>query len=152
MGDRSHRRVGKFYQDQVEQILGLLKQHFKTGQLSLDAYLNMCEQLGEDPDPEKMPPTIENYPHEVQVAFFIHQLLPDRWEGMSGHYMGKDMSSLGTLLDVWNVEDKKTVVYFIKHIESNQARQINEEAEQRRKAKSKQSKGQGGINSANIKR
>lgn len=150
MGNRSYRRFRKFYESQVKELLGVLEKHFKSGQLSLDAYLNMCEQLGKDPDPDQMPPTIEDYPPEVQVAFFIHQLLPDRWEGMSGYYMGKDMSALGTLLDVWEVEDKKTTIFYLKYIESYQAKKINEEAE--RKRKSQKTKGKGGIDSNNIKR
>lgn len=94
-----------------------------------------------------------DYPYEVQVAFVIHDVLPDRWEGMSGHYMGKDMSSLGTTLDIWDIEDKekKTILYFLKHIEGRNAKQINEKNEQARKAKKPSAKG-GGINSANIPR
>ena len=53
---------------------------------------------------------------EVQVAFLLHDLLPDRWDGMSGSYMGKDFSSLGTLLETWQVDDRRTCIYFIKHI------------------------------------
>ena len=152
MGIRSNRRLRKFYQSQVERILGLIKEQFKPGQISLDAYLDMCEQLGEEPDPEKMPLTVQDYPEEVQMAFFIHHLLPDRWEGMSGSYMGKDMSSLGTLLDIWEVDDKKSVVYFLKHIEAEHAKQVNEKQEQKRKAEQNKAKAKGGINSANIKR
>jgi hypothetical protein len=118
----------------------------------MDAYLNMCEQLGEEPDPDKMPPTLEQYPHEVRVAFFIHDLLPDRWEGMSGSYMGKDMSSLGTILDIWNVESPKEVILFLKHIEAHNTAKINKKLQAKRKAQENRSKGKGGINSANIKR
>jgi len=81
-----------------------------------------------------MPPTIEDYPSEVQVAFLLHDLLPDRWDGMSGSYMGKDFSSIGTLLDVWEVEDKQTCIYFIKHIEAHNTNKINKEAERKRKS------------------
>ena len=97
-----------------------------------------------------MPPTVGDYPYEVQVAFFIHDILPDRWEGMSGHYMGKDMSSLGTLLEVWEVEDRRETLYFIKHIEARNSRKINKENEQKSKGSNKP-KG-GGINSADIQR
>lgn len=112
----------------------------------------MCEQLGEEPDFDQMPPIQNDYPHEVQVAFFMHGLLPDRWEGMSGSYMGKDMSSLGTLLDVWEVEDKKSTIFFLKHIEGRNARKINADLERKRKSDSNKAKAKGGINSANIKR
>ena len=60
------------------------------------------------------------------------------------------MSSLGTLLDVWEVKDRKETLYFIKHIESRNTNKINEENKQKRKG-SKKPKG-GGINSADIHR
>ena len=100
----------------------------------------MCEQTGADPDPDEMPPTTEDYPFEVQVAFLLHDLLPDRWEGMSGSYMGKDFSSIGTLLDIWEVKDKKTCLYFIKHIEARNTEKINKSQERKRKAQENKAK------------
>ena len=67
--------------------------------LPLETYLRICEQTGEEPDPKKMPPDRSEFPKEVQEAFFIHDLLPDRWEGMSGSYLGKDYSALGDILE-----------------------------------------------------
>ena len=32
---------------------------------------------------------------------------------MSGSYMGKDWSAIGTLLDIHKIDDKKTVVFFL---------------------------------------
>lgn len=134
MGNRSHRRFRKFYQSQVTQILELLDNFYKDGQISLDTYLDICEQKGILPDENEMPPTTSDFPYEVQVAFFIHDLLSDRWEGMSGYYMGKDFSNLETLLRIWEVEDKKTCIYFIKHIEHRNAQKVNKEMERKRKA------------------
>jgi len=34
-------------------------------------YLEMCEQLGKEPNPEEMPPDINDLPEEVQQAIFI---------------------------------------------------------------------------------
>ena len=151
MDNRSHRRFRKFYQDQVKEVLGLIKKQYTHGQLEYDTYLDICEQKGIDPDPNEMPPTLGDYPLEVQVAFLLHDLLPDRWEGMSGSYLGKDYSSLGLLLDIWEVEDKQTCIYFIKHIEANNSRKINEELENKRKANERKAKagaqqGKSGIN------
>lgn len=87
-----------------------------------------------------MPPERGDLPHEVQVAFLLHDLLPDRWDGMSGSYFGKDMSALGTLLDVYEVEDKKTVVYFLKHIEAFNSESINKKLESERKTRERQAK------------
>lgn len=87
-----------------------------------------------------MPPTIEDYPLEVQVAFLLHNLLPDRWDGMSGSYMGKDYSSLALLLDTWEVENKKDCIFWIKNIEARQSEKINKELERKRKASENKAK------------
>ena len=151
MGNRGNRGTRKFYEDQVTQILGLLDKHYKEGQLPLDTYLDICEQKGVAPDFDEMPPTMEDYPFEVQVAFLLHDLLPDRWDGMSGSYFGKDMAALNTLLDAWEVTDKKTTIFWIKNIESKNSEKINKKIERRRKASKSAAKGSG-INSANLKR
>ncbi len=140
MGNRSCRRFRKFYEDQVEQILGLLEKQFKEGQLPLDTYLEICEQKGIEPDPDEMPPTTGDYPPEVQVAFLLHDLMPDRWDGMSGSYFGKDMSALDLLLETWNVEDKKTTIFFIKQIEAYNSKQINEKLQRKREASERKAK------------
>jgi len=100
-----------------------------------------------------MPPQPGDYPLEVQVAFLLHDLLPDRWDGMSGSYFGKDLSALGTLLEIWDVKDSKTTVFFLKHIEARNSANINKDLERKRKAAESKSKAKStGINSANIKR
>jgi len=152
LGYRSNRWFRKFYSSQVAQIFSLFDKQYKDGQLELDTYLDLCEQRGEDPDPDEMPPTPGDYPLEVQVAFLLHELLPDRWDGMNGTYMGKDFSSLGTLLETWEVQDRKTCIYFIKHIEARNMNKINLKAERKRKAAESKAKSKGGINSANLKR
>ena len=98
-----------------------------------------------------MPPTRGDFPLEVQVAFLLHDLLPDRWDGMSGSYFGKDLAALGTLLDVWEVEDKQTVTYFLKNIEARYAMKLNKELERQRKARENKGKNTH-ISSANIKK
>ena len=94
-----------------------------------------------------MPPTPGDYPFEVQVAFLLHDLLPDRWDGMNG----KDFAALGTLLDTWEVKDRRTCIYFIKHIEARNMQKINLKAERKRKAAESKAKSKGGINSANLR-
>ena len=37
----------------------------------------LCEQLGQEPDPDKMPLELSDFPGEVQVAFFMFSLLPE---------------------------------------------------------------------------
>jgi len=73
----------------------------------------MCEQLGTEPDPARMPVSMDVFPEDVQYAFLIFNYMPDRWEGMSGSYMGKEWSSIDFFLNLFGIEDKKTVVFFI---------------------------------------
>lgn len=95
------------------------------------------ERLGREPDPSKAPLEIYHFPLEVQEAFAIHAMLPDRWDGMSGTYMGKDWSSLNTMLDIFNVEHKRDVATFLKYIEHFNSKKTNAEAEKQRKAREK---------------
>ena len=110
-----------------------MDRHFSQS-IDLDKYLAVCEQIGEEPDPAKMPPEMEDYPSEVQQAFLVHSCLPDRWDGMSGMFMGKDWSALGALLDVFEVDDKRTTVYFLKAIDDRNSNSINDKVTQRNKA------------------
>ena len=132
-------RTGKFYQRQVEYVFALIQRKYKET-LDLDKYLAICEQTGEEPDIDKMPPEMGDFPFEVQQAFLIHSVLIDQWDGMSGMYMGKDMSPLGTLLDVYEVEDKRTVVYFLSYIIQTNSSNINEKTAERQKTAQRQAK------------
>tara|TARA_Y100001938_G_C8100934_1_gene441676 strand:- start:10905 stop:11237 length:333 start_codon:yes stop_codon:yes gene_type:complete len=91
------------------------------------------EKLGREPDPDKMPLEIADFPFEVQIAFFIHSLLPDKWDGASGTYMGKDWSALMGLFDIYEVEHKKDVAVFLKKIDIHNMQSINNKLDKQRK-------------------
>ena len=80
------------------------------------------------------------YPYEVQMAFFIYSLLQDNWDGMSGMYMGKYLAGLSTLLDIYEIEDRKTVVYFITAIDRERMTSINEEVKRKNEASKRKGK------------
>ena len=48
---------------------------------------------------------MSSFPLEVQEAFFLHRMLSDRWDGMSGYYQGKDMTALSTYIKVYEITD-----------------------------------------------
>jgi len=100
----------------------------------------MCEQLGKDPDVDEMPPEVGDFPYEIQEAFLVHALLPDKWDGASGSYMGKDWSPLMQLLDIQGVQDKKTTVFFLKHVESYSTMNINAELKRKQDANQRRAK------------
>jgi hypothetical protein len=120
--------------------------------IDVEKYLKICEQLGEEPDPERMPLETSVFPQEVQVAFFVFNFMPDRWEGMSGSYMGKDWSSLEVILNIHEVEDRVVVVYLIKLWESVIVSYRAEKAESKRKRDERKSKsGEGKNYTHNVK-
>jgi len=91
-----------------------------------------------------MPLSPLDFPAEVQVAFFIYDLLSDVWEGTSGMYMGKDWSSADFIFKTYEVENPKQILYFMKMYERENIGQKAEESERKRKEqerKSKQSSG-----------
>ena len=55
-----------------------------------------------------MPLDSSVFPEEVQVAFFIFNLLSDNWEGMSGTYLGKDWSNI---IEIFKLHGIDTVSY-----------------------------------------
>lgn len=83
---------------------------------------------------------MDMFPYEVQMAFFVHSLLQDTWDGMNGFYMGKNLSGLGELLDIYEVEDKKTTVYFLSIIDNERMSSVNEEVRRKQQAEKRRGK------------
>lgn len=154
MANKRREYLRKFYWAQVTQIQGLLERFVREQDASVDVdkYLRICEQLGEEPDPQKMPLTEQDFPVEVQVAFFMFNLLSDVWDGMSGSYMGKDWSSCGFIFDTYEIEDRKTTLYFMKLYERIIMNYRAKEAERRRKEEERKAKsGKGNNFTHNVK-
>jgi len=115
----------------------------QSSPVSIGQYLEICEQLGQEPDPQKMPLTESDFPAEVQVAFFMFSLLSDTWEGMSGSYLGKDWAHCSQLFEVYEVEDQKTTIYLMKLYERILMNYRAEEADRKRKAEERKAKSGG---------
>ena len=142
MGNRGGGWPRKFYWTQVAKIKKLLDRYVKesTQNVDLSKYLALCEQLGQEPDPDKMPLEASAFPYEVQVAFFVFDLLPDKWDGMSGMYLGKDWSSANFLIKTYNIEDVPIVVYFAKLYENILVSQRSEELARKQKQQQQQAR------------
>ena len=141
MGYRNSWKSRKFYRQQVVAILDLLEKHYESSDKKFREYLLVCERLGKLPDPNRVPMDMGSFPYEVQLAFLIHDTLPDRWEGMSGSYLGKEWSATSVLLDIYDIEDKKTVVFFLKAIDNINSKLINENIQKKQEKREKSPKG-----------
>jgi len=118
--------------------------------MDVDKYLRICEQLGQVPDPDKMPLEVTVFPVEVQVAFFMFDLLPDRWDGMSGTYLGKDWSQSAHLFNLYKPDEERVVLYFMKVYESLVMKQRIETQEQKRKAEERKQQQAGKTYTHNV--
>ena len=98
-----------------------------------------------------MPLETSAFPAEVQVAFFIFDLMTDNWEGNTGSYLGKNWSNIEFLFDTYEVEDRLTVVYFLKSYEILIVNHKAEEAERKRKAEERKAQRGGKNYTYNVK-
>ena len=98
-----------------------------------------------------MPLDLSDFPAEVQVAFFISGLLEDRWDGMSGTYLGKDWSNLEYFFNLYEIEEPKVILYIMKIYENVVVSDRQDEAERKRKAEERKSAGGGKNFTHNVK-
>ena len=56
-----------------------------------------------------MPLDASVFPEEIQVAFFMHNLISDKWDGMSGTYLGKNWIETVQIFDIYEIENKKEI-------------------------------------------
>lgn len=91
-----------------------------------------------------MPLDASDFPYEVQVAFFVLSLLPDRWDGMSGMFLGKDWSSIQTVLDIHQIEEQQFIFYIAKMYERELIEFRAEESQKKRKAEERKAQAASG--------
>lgn len=136
MDYRNRSRFWKFYEKQIEECLHLIEKFVKSSsdKIDVDKYLLICEKLGQEPDPNRMPPSLSEAPEEIQVAFFIYSALPDRYDSMAGVYQGKDLAPLESLYKIYDVTNQEVVTTFLLKIQQVHSAQLNKQLEQKRKA------------------
>jgi hypothetical protein len=99
--------------------------------MNADQYIEMCEQMGWEIDEDQIPKDPSELPLEAQYALILLNSLPDNWEGMSGSWMGKDYSGLSAIMDIYNIDDRKTVFELLKVAENELSKYYSEKAKQK---------------------
>ncbi len=77
----------------------------------------MCEQLGQEPNLEEIPPDIEDFPEIAVQAMSTFSSLGDRVFPDIG-YMGKDFTTLPYYLEMYDIEDNELFLELLTYLES----------------------------------
>ena len=94
--------------------------------------------MGVEPKEEDIPKDPSHFSLEAQQALVLVNVLPDKWEGMSGTWLGKEYSGLLDIMELYQIDDKKQVFELLKVCEEELGKyyaQKRKEQEQLAKAK-----------------
>lgn len=101
--------------------------------MTKDKYLEMCEAMGTEPIEDQIPPSFEDFPDLVQVAFKIYYMLRDIWDPMGGNYLGKDTTVLFEFFRLYELEHNEQLLLlsFIQQMDSIRQELISEKLKQK---------------------
>ena len=80
-------------------------QNCQESKTTAETYLKICEQLDQEPDPDRMPPEVADFPDDVQYAMITYGKLGDRLVADVG-YLGKDYTSLPIHMKILNIQNE----------------------------------------------
>lgn len=94
--------------------------------MTKEKYFEMCDMMHTEPKPEDIPVDFEDFPYVIQELFTINNMLNDIWDGMSGSYMGKDLTLIPYLFKLYDIADEKMSLYIINLIVSITSKMYND--------------------------
>lgn len=105
--------------------------------LDIETYLRMCEELGEEPDPERLPPDLADLCPEARLAVQVIGMFTPIYVGMEGVFVGRDLSILPFVVENWDVGDIQLFTVFINDIIQAQVDVENSQRKRRNKHKAR---------------
>lgn len=106
--------------------------------MSTEAYIEMCEIMGEEVDPTMLV-SLEDFPEPIVAAFEIYNYLPDEYlSGMESIYLGKNITSAPSLFDLYGIEtieDRKLCLWALKLMNDRVRKQSFAKAKAKAKGK-----------------
>jgi hypothetical protein len=101
--------------------------------MTRERYFTMCEQLGQEPKEDEIPPDWEDFPPIVVQAMNTFAVLGDKIVADIG-YLGKDYSLLPYLMEHHGIDDTELFIEILTYLES---RAINQSQEQLKREREK---------------
>lgn len=104
--------------------------------MTKQAYFDMCEQLGTEPLDSEIPVEVDDFPIEVQEAFIIYRVLRDEWDTMNGHYLGKNLTGISDMFDLYDVpkEQRLFVLDIVAILDSIRREEVAQQISAKQKA------------------
>jgi len=91
----------------------------------------MCEQLGQEPNPEEIPPGIEDFPEITVQAMTTFSSLGDRIFPDIG-YLGKDFTTLPYYIEMYDIQDTELFLEILTYLESRAIKASQEQLKRER--------------------
>ena len=94
--------------EQKEEALKRLESlyHNSDTGMTRDRYLELCEQMGNEPIEDEIPPDWEDLPDIIVYAVNTFNMLGDRIYADIG-YTGKDYTNVSHYMELYAIEDKE---------------------------------------------
>ena len=99
--------------------------------ITKEKYIEIEEKLGREPNLDRMPPDIEDFPYEVQMAIGTYNKLGDRFTSDFG-YLGKDYTNLETYMSIYDIDDKEMFVETILRMDERVIKAFQEKMKKER--------------------
>lgn len=93
--------------------------------MTRETYLDMCEQLGSQPQEKEIPVMLEDMPIDIELAYNVYNLLPDKIDSFNGVYYGKELDKAPLMLEFLEIQSKKDIFKIIIIIDSLEREEIN---------------------------
>jgi hypothetical protein len=115
-------------QDQKSQALNRLERMYKnldTGMTRIK-YLDMCEQLEQEPNDDEIPPDWEDFPEIIRDGINTFNQLGDRVYPEIG-YVGKDYSNAKYYIDIYDIDDVEFFLEILSWLDSRAIKKSSED-------------------------
>ena len=128
--------------EKVIERLEKLHQNLDTG-MTRERYLELCEQMGNEPIEEEIPPDWSDLPEIVSYAVNTFNLMGDRVYPEIG-YVGKDYTNLNHYIELYAIEDKEFFLHILSWLDSRAIKKSSDQLKReydkmKRKSSGKQS-------------